>query len=234
MPVLGLTPIGSETGTYSFKQTKKEKESWPPTARQPPPRPVFSMAAAITRSRGEGRRVEEEDEKGPQGERGAGEPPPPLPPPPPGPLQRRSSLPPPPPLDLEGDDQEREWVGEWRRGRGGGGAPGGRGGLFRLLHQAQPPRPYGVPSPNLRTYGASTPPEREREGGGEGEDGVKGEGERHKGRSRGCDAMRVDKYERSRNSVVLVSAHFSTCASFLFNRDLYYNIGVNSIKKRSL
>lgn len=108
MPVLGLTPIGSETSTYSFEQTKKEKESWPPTARQPPPRPVFSMAAAITRSRGEGRRVEEEDEKGPQGERGAGEPPPPLPPPPPGPLQRRSSLPPPPPLDLEGDDQERE------------------------------------------------------------------------------------------------------------------------------
>lgn len=45
------------------------------------------------------------------------------------------------------------------------GAPGGRGGLFRLLHQAQPPRPYGVPSPNLRTYGASTLPEREREGG---------------------------------------------------------------------
>lgn len=168
MPVLGLTPIGSETGTYSFEQTKKEKESWPPTARQPPPRPVFSMAAAITRSRGEGRRVEEEDEKGPQGERGAGEPPPPLPPPPLGPLQRRSSLPPPPPLDLEGDDQEREWVGEWRRGRGRGGAPGGRGGLFRLLHQAQPPRPYGVPSPNLRTYGASTPPEREREGGEKG------------------------------------------------------------------
>lgn len=60
---------------------------------------------------------------------------------------------------------------------------------------------------------------------------MKGEGERHKGRSRGCDAMRVDKYERSRNSVVLVSAHFSICAGFLFNQDLYYNIGVNSFKK---
>lgn len=233
MPVLGLTPIGSETGTYSFEQTKKEKESWPPTARQPPPRPVFSMAAAITRSRGEGRRVEEEDEKGPQGERGAGEPPPPLPPPPPGPLQRRSSLPPPPPLDLEGDDQEREWVGEWRRGRGGGGHREGEGASFasstkpslhaHMVYHRQISAPMELP--HCR---------RERERGGEGEDGVKGEGERHKGRSRGCDAMRVDKYERSRNSVVLVSAHFSICAGFLFNQDLYYNIGVNSFKKRSL
>lgn len=115
-----------------------------------------------------------------------------------------------------------------------------RGGTGRERGPLSPPPPSPASTPIWCTIAKSphlwsfhTAGERER-GGGEGEDGVKGEGERHKGRSRGCDAMRVDKYERSRNSVVLVSAHFSICAGFLFNRDLYYNIGVNSFKKRSL